>query len=217
MENKIMIKLVAFDLDGTTGETIPLCIKSFKDAVYSYSGKELSDEDIIQTFGLNVEGMMKKALGKGWERALNDYYILYQKMHIMCPEPFEGIKELITKLKIRHVLATLVTGKGKRTCQITLQQFGMENCFDAIETGSPDKNIKTEALINLQNKYELSSDELVYVGDTVSDVISCKQAGVQCLSAAWAKSSDLKQLQEYNEGYVFQTIQSLQEYIFNHI
>jgi phosphoglycolate phosphatase len=93
----------------------------------------------------------------------------------------------------------------------------MENCFDTIETGSPDKNIKTEALINIQNKYGLSSNELVYVGDTVSDVISCNQAGIQCLSAAWAKSSDLKQLQEYNEGYVFQTIQSLQEHIFKHI
>jgi phosphoglycolate phosphatase len=46
MENKIMIKLVAFDLDGTIGETIPLCIKSFKDAASLYSDKELSEEDI---------------------------------------------------------------------------------------------------------------------------------------------------------------------------
>ncbi|MDR2285851.1 MAG: HAD hydrolase-like protein [Prevotellaceae bacterium] len=160
---------------------------------------------------------MKKLLGNGWERALNDYYILYQRMHTMCPEPFEGMKKLITKLKTHHVLVILITGKGKKTCQITLQQFGMENYFDAIEAGSPDKNIKTEALITLQNKYELSSDELVYVGDAVSDIISCNQAGIQCLSAAWAKSSDLRQLQEYNEGYVFQTIQSLQEYIFNYI
>jgi phosphoglycolate phosphatase len=39
-------------LDGTIGETIPLCIKSFKDAASLHSDKELSDKDIIQTFGL---------------------------------------------------------------------------------------------------------------------------------------------------------------------
>jgi phosphoglycolate phosphatase len=135
----------------------------------------------------------------------------------MCPEPFEGIKELITELKNRRVLVALVTGKGKRTCQITLQQFGMENYFDSTDTGSPDKNVKAEALASLQSKYNLSADELVYAGDTFSDIISCNQAGIQCLSAGWAKSSDLKQLQEYNKGYVFQTIQSLKEYIFSRL
>ncbi|MDR2057794.1 MAG: HAD hydrolase-like protein [Dysgonamonadaceae bacterium] len=64
-----MIKLVAFDLDGTTGDAMPLCIKSFKDAVFLYSGRELSDEDVVQTFGLSAEGMMQKALGKDWEDA----------------------------------------------------------------------------------------------------------------------------------------------------
>jgi phosphoglycolate phosphatase len=212
-----MIKLVAFDLDGTIGETLPMCIKSFKEAVFLYSGEMLSDEAVIRTFGLNVEGMMKKALGKDWEKALDGYYTLYREMHAMCPEPFEGIKELITELKNRHVPVALVTGKGQRTCRITLQQFGMEDYFDSTDTGSPDKNVKAEALASLQSKYNLSPDELVYVGDTFSDVISCNQAGIQCLSAGWAKSSDLKQLQEYNKGYVFQTVQSLKEYIFSRL
>jgi phosphoglycolate phosphatase len=92
---------------------------------------------------------------------------------------------LIAELKNHPVSVALVTGKGKRTCQITLQQFGMSNYFDFIETGSPDKNMKTEALGSLQNKYKLSSGELVYVRDTVSDIISCDQAGIQCLSAGW--------------------------------
>ena len=49
------IKLVAFDLDGTIGDTIPLCIRAFKKAVMPYIGYELSDDDVIQTFGNDRE------------------------------------------------------------------------------------------------------------------------------------------------------------------
>ena len=31
-----MIKLVAFDLDGTIGDTIPMCLKALKNAVTPY-------------------------------------------------------------------------------------------------------------------------------------------------------------------------------------
>lgn len=31
-----MIKLVAFDLDGTIGDTIPMCLKALKKAVTPY-------------------------------------------------------------------------------------------------------------------------------------------------------------------------------------
>ena len=52
------IKALAFDLDGTIGDTIPLCIRAFKKAVTPYIGHELSDDDVIQTFGLNEQGMI---------------------------------------------------------------------------------------------------------------------------------------------------------------
>jgi phosphoglycolate phosphatase len=42
-----MIKLVAFDLDGTIGDTIPICIHAFKEAVSPYSNRQLSEQDII--------------------------------------------------------------------------------------------------------------------------------------------------------------------------
>jgi phosphoglycolate phosphatase len=209
-----MIKLVAFDLDGTIGETIPMCIAAFNKAVSPYVNQKLTEREIIQTFGLNEEGMIKKVAGKNWQKGLNDFYLRYQEMHVMCPHPFEGVKELIAELKMRNITLALVTGKGEKSCLITLLQFGMENDFDSIKTGSPDKNIKAEALSELQHKYALSSDELIYVGDTVSDIVSCNQVGVKCLSAGWADSAELKQLEEHNKGYVFQTIQLLKEYIF---
>ena len=45
-----MIKLIAFDLDGTIADTIPMCIKAFKLTVEFYTDHELSEDEIVQTF-----------------------------------------------------------------------------------------------------------------------------------------------------------------------
>ena len=56
-----MIKLVAFDLDGTIGDTIPMCLKALKKAVTPYvTLNDVSENDILETFGLNEKGMIKK-------------------------------------------------------------------------------------------------------------------------------------------------------------
>ncbi|MDR2679983.1 MAG: HAD family hydrolase [Tannerella sp.] len=161
-----------------------------------------------------LNGYLRKLNEEYWEQALSDFYIQYQNAHNACSAPFEGIKELIAELKNRNITAGLITGKGKRSCQITLEQFDMENSFDFIETGVPDRNIKPEALTVIRCKYNLLPCELVYIGDTVSDIVSCNQARVQCLSAGWAKSADIMQLREHNKGFVFPTVESLKEYLF---
>ena len=100
-----MIKLVAFDLDGTIGDTIPMCLKALKKAVTPYvTLNDISENDILETFGLNEKGMIKKLVGYNWENALDDFYVIYEQMHIMCPRPFDGITELIEKLKKKSIL-----------------------------------------------------------------------------------------------------------------
>ncbi|MDR3366227.1 MAG: HAD family hydrolase [Prevotellaceae bacterium] len=213
MRGNKMVKLVAFDLDGTIGETISMCIQAFVKAVSPYTDRRISEEEIVRTFGLNEEGMIKAIAGERWRAALADFYAHYRAMHGMCASPFDGIRELIGALKARNVLVALVTGKGKESCEITLEQFGMQSYFDCIETGSPEKNRKAEAFIHLLQKYNLQPDELVYVGDAVSDVSSCREAGIRCLSAAWASSTDASRLEECNKGCVFLTVKAVEEHI----
>ena len=57
-----MIRLVAFDLDGTIGDTIPLCLAAFREATTPYVDHELSDDEIARTFGLNEEGMINQEM-----------------------------------------------------------------------------------------------------------------------------------------------------------
>lgn len=130
-----MIKLVAFDLDGTIADTIPMCIEAFKQAVSPYASKILSEDDIVKTFGLNEEGMIKEVVSEDWEKALIDFYVKYKEMHTVYIQPFAGIRELITELKKNSIIVSLITGKGQRSCDITLHHFEMEALFDSISIG----------------------------------------------------------------------------------
>jgi len=45
-----------FDLDGTIGNTLPLCVTAFREALESLAGRPLSDAAIMATFGPSEEG-----------------------------------------------------------------------------------------------------------------------------------------------------------------
>ena len=91
----------------------------FSISIYNVTLNDVSENDILETFGLNEKGMIKKLVGYNWENALDDFYVIYEQMHIMCPRPFDGITELIEKLKKKSILIALVTGKGEKSIRTT--------------------------------------------------------------------------------------------------
>ena len=186
----------------------------FSISIYNVTLNDVSENDILETFGLNEKGMIKKLVGYNWENALDDFYVIYEQMHIMCPRPFDGITELIEKLKKKSILIALVTGKGEKSCAITLRQFNMDTCFDKVKTGNPFKNNKAENFRELLADYKLQPDEMIYIGDTVSDIVSCREVGIRCLSASWITSClDAQKLEAHNAGNVFYSIASLECYL----
>ena len=54
--------------------------------------------------------------------------------------------------------------------------------FDKVKTGNPFKNNKAENFRELLADYKLQPDEMIYIGDTVSDIVSCREVGIRCLS-----------------------------------
>ncbi|MSL10540.1 HAD hydrolase-like protein [Escherichia coli] len=151
------------------------------------------------------------------QQALHDFYLIYKTLHkTMCPEPFEGIRELITLLKQNGIIVVLITGKGAKSCDITLRQFSMESCFAKAVTGNAERNIKSEALEELLHTYHLSADEIVYIGDTVSDIKECQKANVKCLSAAWSISQS-ETLESHNAKNVFYSISSMSGFLLSRI
>lgn len=210
-----MNKIVAFDLDGTVAETNAMCIEAFCESVSPYVEHELTKQEILQTFGLNEIGMVRKIVKSNWKEALCDFYKKYAILHSDITEPYPGICELIAWLKENNVFVALITGKGEKSCSISLKALHIENVFDEILYGSEESPNKAECIEFLINKYSISKKKFYYIGDTFQDIYACRQAGVTCLSAAWQDMPYTDILEKENKGLVFYTIEQLQQYFQN--
>lgn len=205
-----MFKIVAFDLDGTIADTIPMCVEAFRDSVSPNTDHELSREEILHTFGLNEIGMIKAVAGQNWESAIENFYCRYELLHNEVTGVFPGIWRLLVFLKKKNTAVALITGKGEKSCTITLEKLGLSKMFDETLYGSEIYPNKKENMEYLLKKYSVSKEEFCYIGDTVQDVKDCRDTGVVCFSAAWQKSPDI--LEQENSGHVFYSVNDLYEY-----
>ncbi len=207
-----MFQMVAFDLDGTIADTIPMCIKAFRNSVAPYTDHVLCEEEILRTFGLNEIGMVKAVVKENQESAIEDFYFQYESLHQEVTDTFPGIVNLLLFLKKKHVTLALITGKGEKSCTITLEKLGLTTLFDEVLCGSeilPNKQANMEYLLR---KYAISKEEICYIGDTLQDIKDCRQAGVRCFSAAWQESSHADILEKENPDHVFDCVNDLYEY-----
>lgn len=65
----------------------------------------------------------------------------------MCPNPFEGISDLLQNLRNRNI--RLAMGMGRFSTAISLKEFKLEDCFEKIETGKLPEPRKPEGISSM--------------------------------------------------------------------
>lgn len=212
------IKAVIFDLDGTLGNTIPLCVRAFQKSIEPLIGRSISDEEIIATFGPSEEGTIMSLAPNNYEEGISNYLFFYNQLHEMCPNPFDGITDLLDILKNGQIRIAMVTGKGKYSTMITLQKFGLLHFFEKIETGDPGGAIKADGIVSVLDFFnEINKNEIIYVGDAPGDIIACKKTGIPIVAAAWANTAEPEKLIELMPDKLFYNINDFKGWISSKI
>jgi phosphoglycolate phosphatase-like HAD superfamily hydrolase len=201
------IKAVIFDLDGTLANTLPLCIKAFRQSVEPLIKRSVSDAEIIATFGPSEEGTIMALAPDKYEKGIADYLHFYKKLHGICPAPFDGIADLLTELKRKGVYVAMVTGKGTHSTAISLKHFNLAHFFEIIETGSKEGPRKAAGIKSVLNAFsKIRKEEVIYVGDAPGDIAASRQVGVPVIAAAWAETAEPEKLIALNPDELFYTI-----------
>ncbi|MBB6733255.1 HAD family hydrolase [Cohnella zeiphila] len=208
-----MLKCLIFDLDGTIGNTLPLCIAAFRKSIEPLAGRSVSDQEIIDTFGPSEEGTIRALIPEHEERGVEDYLAHYRGLHAMCEAPFDGMKEILELARSRGARLAMVTGKGARSAVITLDVFGIREFFEIVETGSPDGPRKVQGIGNVLKSLEIAPEESLYIGDTPSDIVSSREAGVPIAAAAWAETAEPERLRELEPDEMFTDLEQFKAYL----
>ncbi|HEX8521843.1 MAG TPA: HAD-IA family hydrolase [Tepidisphaeraceae bacterium] len=181
------IRGVIFDLDGTLADTFPVIVDAWNAGVAPIMGREYKPDEVISRFGEPEPIMIRNEVGDRWEEACERYYAHYEKHHASSVQPFEGIETMLREVKRRGLAVGLVTGKSRRSADITLKDLGWSDLFASVITGTDMKKQKPEpdGLIDCAKAMGMNPAACAMVGDSPADIGAGKAAGMMTIVAAW--------------------------------
>lgn len=176
-------RAVLLDFDGTLGATLPAWTDAFDDAlrghgvtvprdtVIQYCFHSCPDE-VIRSHGITDGKGFKQRV---WENVTER--MTQVTLHPQAPETLLALRERGFKMAV-------VTNSRRAAVQPVLSRWGLEPLFDAVLTiedvsyGKPDPEMIHRAL----NKLNISPSHACIIGDSKSDVIAGKRAGIKTIA-----------------------------------
>ena len=178
---------VIFDLDGTLADTIPLIVSSFNAAVGPVAGRAFSLTEVIAKFGPPDSGMLLKEVGEERAEAVDEVYHAHYAANHGGVVVFEGVREMLEAIRAAGLAMGVMTGKGRRTADITLRELGWADLFPAVITGDEAVRPKPapDGVLEVARLLGVEPSRCAFVGDSPGDVKAGRAAGMVTIAAGW--------------------------------
>ncbi|MFH2005131.1 MAG: HAD family hydrolase [bacterium] len=185
-----MVRAIVFDLDGTLVDSRRDITAGILAGLAGVQRRpELSDASIGALVGQPLAEMFRAAApgltDADVERAQAVYRTHYARHCAVHSTLYPGVKELIPWLRERVRLGCATT-KRPDNARDVLQAFGLLTELHAWRGTSADMRYKPapDLLLAIAEDLDVEPGEMVYVGDTATDLRAAHAAGCQ---AAWAR------------------------------
>lgn len=205
-----MIKAVVFDLDGTllnTLEALSYCISL---TMEHFGLKSIDKEHTRYFVGEGARKFVDRALIYNGDKKLklaDKAYKVYDEIFardcLKDVKPYDGILELLSNLKSMNIKTVVLSNKSQEGVEKNIYTIIGEGVFDSIygeRPGIPKKPDPT-ALNLIIKELGVSKDEILYVGDTATDMQTAVGAGVKSIGVLWG-FRDEKELRENKADYI---------------
>lgn len=188
-------ELILFDYDGTLFDTRPAIAHCIERAFAERGRPSPPKERALATISTGwplAESLI--ALDKSLRRdrhALNDLIRTYRQLYLSegtpLLRPFSGVESVLQQLHADGTKSIVISNKGIEAIRRSLDETGLLPFIDMVfgdQPGlpkKPDPSVLTEHILPRYNS--LPRDRILIVGDTESDILFAKAAGI---AACWA-------------------------------
>lgn len=200
-------KTIIFDLDGTlidSLEDIAVCMNKVLEEL-NLPTYEINEYKYFVGGGISVlvDNALKGESTQIKEEVTKRFKVIYdQKLHAKT-KPYEGIYELLKELeKLDCNLAILSNKPHEFTVEYANSLFDNFN-FKEVHGQKVDVPKKPDpiAAINIAKSFNTPCEEIYFVGDTMVDMQTAKNAGMIAIGVLWG-FRDEKELNEHGADYL---------------
>lgn len=213
------MKNILFDLDGVILDSMKYHVKSMMEACAMFN-INISEETLLTNEGAITYELLKEAAFRSNVILTKERYLeiigyhkkFFIEKYSSKVKPFEGIVELLYKLKSQGKKLAIVTGSDKDIIDSDLPKEIKEvvNVIitaDKIEYRKPHPQPYLKALELLNGKV----DESVSVENSPTGILSAKNAGLYCIAITTTLSKERLQLADL----IVKNHKELSEYLLN--
>lgn len=187
-------RAVIFDLDGTLSDSIASIKYSADKALGEFGYGPFSEAQYKYFVGDGAANLIRRALAAGGDRELSRFeevFARYQdifKVYCMYQvKPYEGIRELLAVLKERGLKIAVLSNKPHANTLDVIETLFGKDCFDVIQGQTEGLAIKPspEGVFRILGEWNMMPGDVLYLGDTATDMKTGKGAGAFTLGALW--------------------------------
>lgn len=189
-----MIKLVIFDLDGTLTDSLKSIQYCTNKTLEKFGYAPFPLEPYRYFVGDGVAELIKRALQAAGDKnlvnlgAAMEFYNEIFKEHCMYEvKPYKGILELIQSLKDKGIRIAVNSNKPQAgTSDVVETVFGKETFSMAVgQAPERDRKPSPDGIYHIARTLNVSLRDILYVGDTSTDMQTGKNAGVFTIGVLW--------------------------------
>jgi phosphoglycolate phosphatase len=183
---------VIFDLDGTLVDSYGPIARSLNHALRSAGRAELPADQVRRMVGHGLEALVHEAMdGEGVDEGVRLFREKYAEVFMDETRLLSGVAQTVQALAARGYRMGVASNKPARFGRPLLEHLGLAGFFSGIigpDVMGPPK--PHPAMVHrLLESMQLTTQQVVYVGDMPVDVETCRNAGIPCWLVPTGSSS----------------------------
>lgn len=189
------IEGVVFDLDGTLLNTLDDIADSCNYALEQYGFPKRTIDEVRNFVGNGLGVLMEKAVPDGrqnpdFEAALETMKNHYAERCLVKTRPYDGILPMLEKISSSGIKCAIVSNKPdeqvKELSKIFFSKYiEVEVSVGEKESAGIRRKPAPDSVLAILEKWKIQKDKVVYVGDSDVDILTAKNAGLECISVTW--------------------------------